>query len=189
MPETLGPFNLILLAIPGIGLRLTLRILYGTRSRAASDPLRSVLSLASTLMIIMAVLGSLIALTGPAIVPLAPQFALENFPFEFTVTASDPDGDGLIYSASSLPAGASFNPLTATFSWTPGFTAAAVLALAIGISASASIFTIINAFLFRPLPVDRPNELVSIATLPGQVSSLEPHIAPPDGRIYFEPRS
>jgi len=71
MPETLGPFNLILLAIPGIGLRLALRILYSTRSRTASDPLRSVLSLASTLMIIVAVLGSLIALTGPAIVPLA----------------------------------------------------------------------------------------------------------------------
>jgi predicted permease len=48
---------------------------------------------------------------------------------------------------------------------TPGFTAAAVLALAIGISASASIFTIINAFMFRPLPVERPEELVSIATL------------------------
>ena len=39
-----------------------------------------------------------------------------------------------------------------------------MLTLAIGISASASIFTIINAFLFRPLPVDRPEELVSIAT-------------------------
>jgi putative ABC transport system permease protein len=48
---------------------------------------------------------------------------------------------------------------------TPGFTAAAVLALAIGISGTASIFTIINAFLFRPLPVERPQDLVSIATL------------------------
>ena len=52
-----------------------------------------------------------------------------------------------------------------TLKRTPGFTAAAVLALAVGISASASIFTIINAFLFRPLPVERPAELVSIATL------------------------
>ena len=33
---------------------------------------------------------------------------------------------------------------------TPGFAAAAILTLAIGISASAIIFTIINAFLFRP---------------------------------------
>jgi hypothetical protein len=40
-----------------------------------------------------------------------------------------------------------------------------VLALAIGISGTASIFTIINAFLFRPLPVERPQELVSITTL------------------------
>ena len=39
----------------------------------------------------------------------------------FTVTASDPDGDGLTFSASSLPTGASFNPSTRVFSWTPGF--------------------------------------------------------------------
>src|SRR6185295_13092053 len=57
---------------------------------------------------------------------------------------------------------------------TPAFTAAAILTLAIGISASATIFTIINAFLFRPLPVDRPEQLVSIAT-------LDQHIEMPHG--------
>jgi predicted permease len=61
---------------------------------------------------------------------------------------------------------------------TPGFTAAALLTLAIGISASASIFTIINAFLFRPLPADRPEELVSIATLGDR------HIEMPHGLAY-----
>ncbi len=61
---------------------------------------------------------------------------------------------------------------------TPGFAAAAILTLAIGISASASIFTIINAFLFRPLPVDRPDQLVSIATLD------ERHIEMPHGVSY-----
>ncbi len=37
----------------------------------------------------------------------------------FTVSATDPDGDALTYSASNLPQGASFNPTTRTFSWTP----------------------------------------------------------------------
>ena len=42
----------------------------------------------------------------------------------FTVSASDPDGDGLTFSASNLPSGASFNPSTRVFSWTPAFGAA-----------------------------------------------------------------
>ncbi len=37
----------------------------------------------------------------------------------FTVNGSDPDGDALTFSASGLPAGASFDPQTRTFSWTP----------------------------------------------------------------------
>jgi hypothetical protein len=37
----------------------------------------------------------------------------------FTVNATDPDGDPLTYSASNLPPGASFNPQTRAFSWTP----------------------------------------------------------------------
>src|SRR5207302_3345572 len=39
----------------------------------------------------------------------------------FTVAATDADGDALTYSASGLPAGASFDPASKTFSWTPGF--------------------------------------------------------------------
>ena len=38
---------------------------------------------------------------------------------EFTISATDPDGDSLTYSASNLPSGASFDPSTQTFSWTP----------------------------------------------------------------------
>ncbi|MCX7915377.1 MAG: putative Ig domain-containing protein, partial [Verrucomicrobiae bacterium] len=36
-----------------------------------------------------------------------------------TVSGSDPDGDPLTYSASGLPASATFNPSTRVFSWTP----------------------------------------------------------------------
>lgn len=34
---------------------------------------------------------------------------------EFTITATDPDGDDLTYAAGGLPAGASFDPATQTF--------------------------------------------------------------------------
>lgn len=40
-------------------------------------------------------------------------------PIEFTLKASDPDGDKLTFSALNLPEGASFDQKTGTFSWVP----------------------------------------------------------------------
>jgi hypothetical protein len=45
----------------------------------------------------------------------------EGTALAFTISASDADGDALTYSASNLPLGASFDPATRTFSWTPGY--------------------------------------------------------------------
>jgi predicted permease len=42
---------------------------------------------------------------------------------------------------------------------TPGFTLAAIITLALGIGANTAIFTAVNALVFRPLPVDHPDEL------------------------------
>src|SRR5215471_20807244 len=44
----------------------------------------------------------------------------------------------------------------------PGFTATAILTLALGIGATTAIFTLVNAVLLRSLPVSKPNELYRV---------------------------
>ncbi len=48
----------------------------------------------------------------------------ENRTLTFDVEATDPDGDALTYTVGELPAGASFDPATRQFSWTPDYTQA-----------------------------------------------------------------
>lgn len=46
----------------------------------------------------------------------------------------------------------------------PGFTAAAVLSLALGIGANTTVFSLVSAVFLRPVPVQDPDRVVSVYT-------------------------
>jgi hypothetical protein len=58
---------------------------------------------------------------APVLNPIGPKSGNEGSLITFTVSATDADGNPLTYSAANLPEGASFNPGTRTFSWTPRY--------------------------------------------------------------------
>ncbi|HUJ71319.1 MAG TPA: putative Ig domain-containing protein [Verrucomicrobiae bacterium] len=70
----------------------------------------------------------------PVLAPVAAQSVVAGQVLSFTLSASDPDSSTLTYSANALPDGASLDPTTGAFTWTPSNTQTGVFSVTFTVS-------------------------------------------------------
>ena len=121
---------------------------------------------------------------APVLTPVGPQNGAEGSAFSLQLSATDPDGDTLTYSAVGLPAGATLNPQTGLFTWTPAFGTAGTYSIPVTVSDGAltsgqtislTIAQTARAPVLNPLPDLFVNEGTEIAFT---VSGVDPQGGP-----------
>jgi hypothetical protein len=97
--------------------------LYGSAlqiSQITDQPVLFHATNSDTTGLLQSVMSRLPPLNQPPVPAFLPNYTVfKGQPLEFTVKATDPDHDSMVFSGASLPAGASLNPTTGVFSWTP----------------------------------------------------------------------
>ena len=68
----------------------------------------------------------------------------------------------------------------------PGFTIAALIALALGIGANTAIFSVVNAVLLRPLKFEQSDQLVMVWEKRMQLGRVRNVVSPPDFKDWRE---
>ncbi len=82
--------------------------------------------------------GSVAVNQAPELAAIGAKSSNEGEILTFTVSATDPDDDPLVYSAAGLPGGASFDSGSRTFSWTPRYDQAGVYSVHFEVSDGTS---------------------------------------------------
>ncbi len=102
---------------------------------------------------------------APDITNLGPQEVLEEETVLFNILATDPDGDNITITTSNLPAGATFNG--STFSWTPylsdeGVYLVTFTATDTGTPTESASIDVVITVGDNPTPVEQAEDLIEI---------------------------
>lgn len=92
-----------------------------SKSTAALKYSSAILALATTLFFLS---GIVYAQNNhpPILSPIGAKEISPGGPLSFSLSATDPDGNSVAYSSSQLPEGASLDPASGSFNWTPSIT-------------------------------------------------------------------
>ena len=104
---------------------------------------------------------------------------------KFTVTASDPEGQALTYSASNLPQGATFDAATRSFTWTPSTSQTGSFQANFSVSdgkasASQTVAITVTAPAANQPPVFTP--IADISATVGQLTQVTVKATDPEGK-------